>query len=97
MSDWQRALSFMKPNFTVLYDVRRRVGPNVRLIPLYLRLHLLWLNAKVGVVAEVHPTVFNMYQISRTLREQTKLPVRLFTDRIEAEAFLHDFRSGLVA
>lgn len=97
VSDWQRALSFMKPNFTVLYDVRRRVGPNVRLMPLYLRLHLLWLKANVGVVAEVHPTVFNMHLISKKLREQTKLPVRLFTDRTEAEAFLHDFRLGSVA
>ena len=95
LSDWQRAISYMKLNFTVLYDVRRRVGPNVRLLPLYLRLHLLWLKNNVGVVAEVHPTVFNMQQISRTLREQTKLPVQLFTDRAEAEAFLHDFRLGL--
>lgn len=96
ISDWQRALSYMKENFTVLYDVRRRVGPNVRLIPLYLQLHQLWLSASVGVVAEVHPTVFNMQQISKTLREMTKLSVRLFTNRTEAEAFLYDFRLGLL-
>ena len=92
LSDWQRALSYMKANFTVLYDVRRRVGPNVRLLPLYLRGQQLWLEAQVGIVAEVHPTVFNMQQISKTLREQTQLPVRLFIDRAEAEAFLADFR-----
>ncbi|WP_375437941.1 hypothetical protein [uncultured Hymenobacter sp.] len=97
LSDWQRALSYMKVNFTVLCDARCRIGPNVRLMPLYLRLHHLWLEAHVGIVAEVHPTVFNMQQISRVLREQTKLPVQLFTDRAEAEAFLDNFRLGLAA
>ncbi|HEX8425653.1 hypothetical protein [Hymenobacter sp.] len=97
LDDWQRALSYIKPNFTVLIDLRRRIGPNVWLMPIYLELHYLLLEAGVGIVAEVHPTVFNMSQISRTLREQTKLPVQLFIDRAEAEAFLDSFRMGSAA
>ncbi|UOG74058.1 hypothetical protein MTX78_18285 [Hymenobacter tibetensis] len=95
LSDWQRALSALQPGFTVLLDLRRTLGPNVRLIPTYLSLHELWQKKGVGVVAELHPSVPNMRQISRVLQEQTKLPTRQFTNRTEAEAFLDGFRLGL--
>ena len=97
ISDFERALTYLRVGFTMLSDLRRTLGPNVQLIPVFLRKHELLLEAGIGIVAEVHPTAPTMRQISRVLREQSKLPVKLFTSRTEAEAFLEGYRLGLAS
>ena len=92
LSDLQRALAQLRPGFTVLADLRRTLGPNLRLLPIFLSSHTLMVEAGIGMMAEVHPASHTMYQISRVVREQTHLPARQFTSREEAEAFLDSFQ-----
>lgn len=92
ITDLQRALAQLRPGFTVLSDLRRTLGPNLRLLPVFITSHTLMVEAGIGMMAEVHPQSRTMYQISQVVREQTQLPTRQFTDRAEAEAFLDSFQ-----
>lgn len=88
LEDFKRALLHLRPGFTVLFDLRRSLGPNLRLIPLFRTSQLLMVRAGIGMVAEVHPAGPSMQQLSYMLRTETGLPVRVFTDVAEAKAFL---------
>lgn len=92
LSDLQRALALLRPGFTVLADLRRTLGPNLRLLPVFLASHTLMMEAGIGIMAEVHPASHTMYQISQAVRAQTHVPVRQFTSREEADAFLDSFQ-----
>lgn len=92
LSDLQRALALLRPGFTVLADLRRTLGPNLHLLPLFMESHTMMMQAGIGMMAEVHPASHTMYQISQVVRAQTHVPVRQFTSREEAEAFLDSFQ-----
>lgn len=95
LSDLQRALALLRPGFTVLADLRRTLGPNLRLLSLFLKSHTMMMQAGIGMMAEVHPASHTMYQISQVVRAQTHLPTRQFTSREEADAFLDSFQIEL--
>lgn len=88
LADWQRILQRVQPGFTVLCDVSRTLGPNVRLVPLYVQLRELLKESGLSAMAEVHPSSLTMQSLSRLLGQRLALPVRRFTDRSEAEYFL---------
>ncbi|MBO0359384.1 hypothetical protein J0X19_15580 [Hymenobacter sp. BT186] len=95
LPDLQRALTLLRPGFTVLADLRRTLGPNLHLLPVFLASHTLMMQAGIGMMAEVHPLSHTMYQISQAVRAQTHVPARQFTSREEAEAFLDSFQIEL--
>lgn len=95
LPDLQRALALLRPGFTVLADLRRTLGPNLHLMPVFLASHTLMMQAGIGMMAEVHPLSHTMYQISQAVRAQTHVPTRQFTSREEAEAFLDSFQIEL--
>ncbi|UPL48285.1 hypothetical protein [Hymenobacter sublimis] len=101
LADWQRVLQQLRPGFTMLCDVSRTLGPNVRLLPLYVTLRELLKAAGLAAMAEVHPFSLTMQPLSRALGERLALPVFRFTDRAEAERFLQEHNapvtSGFVA
>ncbi|WP_157530388.1 hypothetical protein [Hymenobacter norwichensis] len=92
LSDLQRALDHLRPGFTVLADLRRTLGPNLNLMPVFLASHIMMMEAGIGMMAEVHPLSHTMYQISQVVRAQTHMPTRQFTSREEADAFLDSFQ-----
>jgi hypothetical protein len=92
LSDLQRALAMLRPGFTILADLRRTLGPNLSLLPLFVNSHTMMMEAGIGMMAEVHPASHTMYQISHAVRAQTHVPTRQFTSREEADAFLDSFQ-----
>lgn len=92
LSDLQRALAMLRPGFTILADLRRTLGPNLGLLPLFVNSHTMMMKAGIGMMAEVHPASHTMYQISHAVRAQTHVPTRQFTSREAAEAFLDSFQ-----
>jgi len=95
LSDLERALALLRPGFTVLADLRRTLGPNLRLLSVFLASHTMMMEAEIGMMAEVHPASYTMYQISQAVRAQINVPTRQFTSREEAEAFLDSFQARL--
>jgi hypothetical protein len=92
LADIERAVSMVAPGFTVLSDLRRTLGPNVHLFPLFRRSRELLRDAGIGLMVEVHPVAPSTQQLMQQLREQSELPTRLFTDMAQAEAFLRGRR-----
>lgn len=92
LSDLQRALALLRPGFTALADLRRTLGPNLRMLPVFIESYHLMMQAGIGMMAEVHPASHTMYQLSQAVRDQTHVPTRQFTSREEAEAFLDSFQ-----
>ncbi len=88
LADWQRALTLVRPGFTVLCDLRRTLGPNTKLLPIFQRARELMHAAGLAMMAEVHPRSATMMQMSRVLHERAALPVQRFTDLQQAEEFL---------
>ncbi|TGE10205.1 hypothetical protein [Hymenobacter fodinae] len=88
LEDWQRALEQLQPGFTVLSDVRRTLGPNLDLLPTFLRSYELMQTAGVVMMAEVYPSGPTRMPVSRILNKLSSLPTRQFTDVAAAEDFL---------
>ncbi|WP_045688730.1 hypothetical protein [Hymenobacter sp. AT01-02] len=97
LPDWQRVLAQVEPGFTMLLDVTNTLGPNLQLVPLYLRLRQLFRQAGVGVIAEVLPTNHNMGQLSKLLNQLQFLPVYRFAERAAAEQFLASYSRPYIA
>lgn len=93
LPDWERILTQVEPGFRLLIDVTRTLGPNLSLLPQYLRLRELFREAGVAVIAEVLPHTHNMRQLSGLLAERQTLPVARFHDRLAAERFLLEHSS----
>jgi hypothetical protein len=88
LSDWQRALEKVRPGFTVLCDVRRTLGPNMDLLPVFLRTYEMMMAAGIAVMAEVYPAGPTRMPVSRILGQLSSLPTRQFRDLSAAEDFL---------
>ncbi|QJX45957.1 hypothetical protein HMJ29_02995 [Hymenobacter taeanensis] len=97
LGDCQRALEHMQPGFTVLCDVRRTLGPNVDLLPTFLRSHQLMLAAGVAIMAEVYPAGPTRMPVSRMLNQLSSLPTRQFTDLAAAENFLQSYGTSVAS
>ena len=95
LTDIERATGHVQPGFTMLFDLRRTLGPNLALLPLFHSGRQLLYEAGIGVLVEVHPHTPTMRQLSRLLQEKSPVRVRKFTDMAEAEVFLSRFRSRL--
>ncbi|SNC75226.1 hypothetical protein SAMN06265337_2768 [Hymenobacter gelipurpurascens] len=89
--DWQRALTKVRPGFTVLCDVRLTLGPNTTVLPTFLRAYELMLAAGIAVMAEVYPDGPTRMAVSQKLRQLSPLPTRQFTDLADAEGFLQSY------
>lgn len=92
LSDIRRALSQVQPGFTLLCDLRRTLGPNLKILPLFQASRELLQQAGVGMVVEVHSPQPSMRRLTQMLRRKVALPTHQFTTLEEAEAFLHEFR-----
>ncbi|WP_139252119.1 hypothetical protein [Hymenobacter psychrotolerans] len=92
LADIERALRQMQPGFTLLCDLRRTLGPNLKVLPLFQASREMLLHAGVGMVVEVHSPQPSMRRLTQMLRRKTALPTSQFTTLEEAEAFLQDFR-----
>ncbi len=95
LADTERAISMVAPGFTVLSDLRRTLGPNFGLVPIFNSSREMLRAAGIGLIVEVHPGTHGTRQLMRQLREQSALPTRLFTDMAQAKAFLHALRQPL--
>ncbi|MBD2714633.1 hypothetical protein KBK19_06265 [Microvirga sp. STR05] len=92
LSDIARALKLVKPGFTLLCDLRRTLGPNLRVLPLFQASREMLQAAEVGMVVEVHSPQPSMLRLTQMLRRKVSLPTHQFTELQEAEAFLAHFR-----
>jgi len=92
LSDMQRAVKQVQSGFTMLCDLRRNLGSNLRLLPLFRSARQLLHEAGISILVELHPAAPTMQQLSRLLRKDSPIPVRQFTDQAEATAFLSHFR-----
>jgi hypothetical protein len=94
LADIERALQRVRPGFTVLSDLRRTLGPNPQLLPLFRQVRQLLWDHGVGLMVEVHPTSPSGPKFMEQVRAQSAaIPTQLFTNLQEAEAFLQQFRA----
>jgi hypothetical protein len=97
LRDWQQALEQVQPSFTVLYDVRRTLGPNTDLLPAFFRSYWLMLAAGIAMLAEVHPAGSMPMPVNRILSQLFSLPTRQFTDVTAAEDFLLGYGTSIAS
>ncbi|TGD81172.1 hypothetical protein [Hymenobacter wooponensis] len=97
LGDWERALEQVQPSFTVLYDVRRTLGPNTDLLPTFFRSYGLMLAAGIAMLAEVYPAGLAPTPVNRILSQLFALPTRQFTDVTAAEDFLLGYGTSVAS
>ncbi|QNH63088.1 hypothetical protein [Hymenobacter sediminicola] len=95
LPDIERALKLVKPGFTLLCDLRRTLGPNLKVLPLFQASREMLQAAEVGMIVEVHSQQPSMRRLTQMLRRKVALPTQQFTELEEAEAFLEHFRMGI--
>ncbi|WBO83317.1 hypothetical protein [Hymenobacter yonginensis] len=92
VADIERALKLVKPGFTVLSDLRRTLGPNPQMLPVFRQVRQMLLAYGVGLMVEVHPPSLSVPKFMQQVRAQSEeIPTHLFTDIAEANAFLQRF------
>ncbi|AII52773.1 hypothetical protein [Hymenobacter sp. APR13] len=92
VADIERALKLVKPGFTVLSDLRRTLGPNLHMLPVFRQVRQMLQASGVGLVVEVHPPSASVPKFMQQVRAQSEeIPTYIFTDRNEADAFLQQF------
>lgn len=88
LSDWEQALEVMRPGFTILSDMTDLPTVSDQLAGLIGQAQLLVMRRGVRLVAAVHAPGSETYHASNTVREESSLPIRTFTDLWEADKFL---------
>ena len=88
LNDWRLALAIMHPDFTILSDMTDLPTVSNHLAELIGLAQQLVLGLGVRQVATVHAPSSETYYISETVRAESALPVRTFTDLWEADKFL---------
>lgn len=88
LNDWRLALAIMQPGFTILSDMTDLPTVSDHLAELIGLAQQLVLGMGVRQVATVHAPSSETYYISETVRAESALPVRTFTDLWEADKFL---------
>lgn len=93
LNDWRLALAIMQPGFTILSDMTDLPTVSDHLAELIGLAQQLVLGMGVRQVATVHAPSSETYYISETVRAESALPVRTFTDLWEADKFLDELVS----
>lgn len=88
LNDWRLALAIMQPDFTILSDMTDLPTVSNHLAELIGLAQQLVIGMGVRQVATVHAPSSETYYISETVRAESALPVRTFTDLWEADKFL---------
>ncbi|MBC6696841.1 hypothetical protein [Hymenobacter sp. BT190] len=94
IADIERALGLVQPGFTVLSDLRRTLGPNPQMLPVFRQVRQLLQDHGVAMMVEVHPLALSVPKFMQQVRAQSEdIPTHIFTDIREAEAFLQQFKA----
>lgn len=94
VADIERALGLVKPGFTVLSDLRRTLGPNPQMLPVFQQVRQILQDRGVAMMVEVHPATPSVPKFMQQVRAQSEhIPTHTFTEIREAEAFLQQYRA----
>ena len=89
-NDWELALEAMQPGFTMLSDMTDLPTVSDHLADLIGRAQQMVIGRGVRLVAAVHAPGSETYYASETVRQESGLPMRTFTDLWEADKFLDE-------
>lgn len=90
LNDWEQALEAMRPSFTILSDMTDLPTVSDHLADLITRAQQLIIGRGVRLVAAVHAPGSETYFASETVRQESGLSLRTFTDLWEADRFLDE-------
>lgn len=88
--NWQQALAVMQPGFTILSDMTDLPTVSEHLAELIGQAQQRVIDHGVRLAAAVHAPGSETYYASETIREESGMPMRTFTDLWEADKFLDE-------
>ena len=96
LADWRLALAAMRPGFTILSDMTDLPTVSDDLAGLVGQAQQLVLSYGLLLMATVHAPGSETYYASHTVREDSGMPMRTFTDLWEADKFLDELAAETV-